>query len=55
MSDESEQPPTLVAFCPYCGEPLGSFFGSRLVDGARVCDRCGECFRVIRVADSGDN
>jgi hypothetical protein len=41
--------PVAVAFCPFCGEPLGSFFGTRLADGERVCDRCGECFRVIRV------
>ena len=48
----SEPPPdvaSVVAFCPFCGEPLGSFFGTRLADGERVCDRCGECFRVVRV------
>ncbi len=48
MSDAPEQPPA-VAFCPYCGQPLGSFFGTRLADGARVCERCGECFRISHV------
>jgi hypothetical protein len=39
----------VAAFCPYCGNPLGSFFGTRTAEGARLCDRCGECFEVIRV------
>src|SRR6185312_12508219 len=33
-------------YCPYCGEPLGSFFGNRLADGSRWCERCQESFRV---------
>jgi hypothetical protein len=48
VSEPAEGPP-VVAFCPYCGEPLGSFFGTRLAGGERVCDRCGECFQVVRV------
>jgi hypothetical protein len=43
-----------VRFCPYCGQPLGSFFGARLVDGAAWCDRCQECFRVENVEDDED-
>lgn len=43
-----------VRFCPYCGQPLGSFFGARIVDGAAWCDRCLECFRVEHVEDSED-
>jgi hypothetical protein len=39
----------VAAFCPYCGGALGSFFGTRTADGDRVCERCGECFRVTRV------
>jgi uncharacterized protein YbaR (Trm112 family) len=48
MSEARDAPP-VVAFCPYCGDPLGSFFGTRLADGERVCERCGECFRIIHV------
>lgn len=48
MSEPGQQPP-VVAFCPYCGQPLGSFFGTRLADGARICERCGECFRISHV------
>ena len=33
-------------YCPFCGQPLGSFFGNRLADGSRWCERCQECFRV---------
>jgi hypothetical protein len=42
-------PPQPVAFCPYCGQALGWFFGARVDGDAVVCDRCGECFRVTRV------
>jgi transcription elongation factor Elf1 len=38
-----------VRFCPFCGQPLGSFFGARIEGGAACCDRCGECFRVLDV------
>jgi hypothetical protein len=33
-------------YCPFCGEPLGSFFGNRMADGSRWCERCQESFRV---------
>jgi hypothetical protein len=55
VTEPPEPPPAVVAFCPYCGEPLGSFFGSRLADDTRCCDRCGECFRITRVNDYGSN
>jgi hypothetical protein len=48
IGDRDEAPP-VIAFCPYCGQALGSFFGTRTADGARICDRCGECFRVTIV------
>jgi hypothetical protein len=43
-----------VRFCPYCGQPLGSFFGARIEVDAAWCDRCQECFRVENVEDSED-
>jgi hypothetical protein len=43
-----------VRFCPYCGQPLGSFFGARIEGDAAWCDRCQECFRVENVEDSED-
>jgi hypothetical protein len=52
---DAPQPQPVVAFCPYCGQPLGSFFGTRLADGGSACDRCGECFRVVRVAEEETN
>jgi len=42
-------PRAAVRFCPFCGQPIGSFFGARLADGAVGCDRCGEYFRVENV------
>ena len=33
-------------FCPFCGQPLGSFFGNRMTDGSRWCEGCQESFRV---------
>ncbi len=52
MSKTSDtEPGPAVAFCPFCGDALGSFFGNRTVTGARTCDRCQECFRVERVND----
>jgi hypothetical protein len=38
--------PADARFCPFCGTPLGSFFGNRMDDGSRWCERCQECFRV---------
>jgi len=38
-----------VRFCPFCGQPLGSFFGARVEGGGVCCDRCGECFKVVDV------
>ncbi len=42
-------------FCPWCGTPVGSFFGRFGVDGATWCDRCESWFRAIRCdADDDD-
>jgi hypothetical protein len=51
MSEREPETPA-VRFCPYCGEPLGSFFGVRLADGSCWCERCQESFRVTNVNDS---
>ncbi len=40
-----------VRHCPYCGSPLGSFFGVRADDGCYWCERCGEFFRVSHVRE----
>ena len=32
MRASSDSPPA-VRFCPYCGQPLGSFFGARIEGG----------------------
>ena len=53
MNPRSDPPPA-VRFCPYCGQPLGSFFGARIEAGGFCCDRCGECFRVSNVDISED-
>ncbi len=45
MSDVSEAAAE-PRFCPFCGQPLGSFFGNRMADGSRWCERCQESFRV---------
>jgi hypothetical protein len=44
-----EEPDPAVRYCPYCGQPLGSFFGARLADGGHWCERCQESFRVTNV------
>jgi len=54
MAERSSAHPA-VRFCPYCGQPLGSFFGARIEGGGACCDRCGECFRVISVNESEDS
>ncbi|HEY8859552.1 MAG TPA: hypothetical protein VIM27_08870 [Gaiellales bacterium] len=33
-------------YCPFCGQPLGSFFGNRIADGSLWCEHCQESFRV---------
>jgi len=48
MLEPGEAPPA-VRFCPFCGQPLGSFFGARVEGGGVCCDRCGECFKVVDV------
>jgi uncharacterized protein YbaR (Trm112 family) len=50
MANAGEAPPA-VRFCPYCGQPMGSFFGNRVEGGAFWCDRCQECFRVENVKE----
>jgi hypothetical protein len=35
-------------YCPYCGEPVGSFFGRFAADGAVWCERCQSWFRAHR-------
>jgi hypothetical protein len=49
MSDPPERP----RFCPFCGEPVGSFFGRHGIDGAAWCERCESWFRAER-DDGGD-
>ena len=36
-------------FCPYCGEPVGWFFGRFAADGGVWCERCEEWFRAERL------
>jgi hypothetical protein len=36
-------------YCPFCGQPLGSFFGNRMADGSLWCEGCQESFRVSSV------
>jgi hypothetical protein len=38
-------------FCPFCGGPVGSFFGRHDTDGAVWCDRCEEWFRAERAGE----
>ena len=35
-------------FCPFCGEPVGSFFGRFGAGGETWCERCEEWFRAAR-------
>lgn len=41
-------------FCPWCGTPVGSFFGRFGADGATWCDRCDAWFRAVRCDDLED-
>jgi hypothetical protein len=36
-------------YCPYCGEPVGWFFGRFTADGGVWCERCQDWFRVERI------
>jgi hypothetical protein len=38
-------------FCPFCGEPVGSFFGHQGADDTTWCERCQEWFRAERADD----
>jgi hypothetical protein len=38
-------------YCPYCGEPVGWFFGRFTADGGVWCERCQDWFRVERVEE----
>jgi hypothetical protein len=40
-------------FCPFCGAPVGSFFGRSDVTGAVWCEACEGWFDVRRVDDEG--
>jgi hypothetical protein len=42
-------PAPAARFCPFCGQPLGSFFGNRMTDGSLWCEGCQESFRVTIV------
>jgi hypothetical protein len=35
-------------FCPFCGEPVGSFFGRFGAGGETWCERCEDWFRAER-------
>jgi len=41
-------------YCPFCGDPVGSFFGRRDTTGAVWCERCDGWFRVEHVEDPGN-
>jgi hypothetical protein len=38
-------------YCPYCGEPVGWFFGRFTADGGVWCERCQDWFRVARIEE----
>ena len=38
-------------YCPYCGEPVGWFFGRFTADGGVWCERCQDWFRVERIEE----
>ena len=39
-------------FCPFCGEPIGSFFGHQGAHGECWCERCQEWFRAEHVDEA---
>jgi hypothetical protein len=45
--DVTERP----SWCPFCGDPVGSFFGRFADHGAVWCERCSDWFRVERVTE----
>lgn len=53
MSETPLEPAAVVTHCPYCGHPLGSFFGNRLTVG-HWCDRCQTAFAVTALDDPGE-
>jgi hypothetical protein len=42
-------------FCPFCGEPVGSFFGRFGADGSTWCERCQEWFVAARAGERSGN
>ena len=40
-------------FCPFCGGPIGSFFGRFEARGAVWCEHCEDWFEARRVDDPG--
>ena len=40
-----------VRHCPFCGAPLGWFFGARAERDTFWCEACGEYFRVTGVPE----
>ena len=42
-------------FCPFCGEPVGSFFGRFEASGAVWCERCQDWFTAERCDDPPDD
>lgn len=47
MNEGDERP----RFCPFCGEPVGSFFGRHGDDRTTWCERCQGWFRAERCDD----
>jgi hypothetical protein len=50
-SPDSKQ--LVVQFCPYCAEPVGSFWGRREATGSLWCESCAVFFRVT-IDDESD-
>lgn len=49
--DEPEERPR---FCPFCGEPVGWFFGRFDAERSVWCERCQDWFRAERVDEPAD-
>lgn len=41
-------------FCPFCGEPVGSFFGRHGDDRTTWCERCQGWFHAERCDEPDD-